>query len=47
MFKRCKFCNDKCPDYSDVCNTCATIEDECREIGEDIERMLEDENNCS
>lgn len=26
MFNRCKICNEKCPDYSDLCNTCAFIE---------------------
>ena len=58
MFNRCKFCQSKCPDYSDLCTACATIEDECEtfrshiycdmdDIDGEIDEELEDENNCS
>jgi len=26
MINRCKYCNDICPDFSEICDTCAYID---------------------
>ena len=26
MFNRCRVCGEKCPDFSDLCDTCCFIE---------------------
>jgi len=31
MINRCKYCSDICPDFSDICDTCAHIESECKD----------------
>jgi hypothetical protein len=41
MFNRCKICNEKCPDFSDLCDTCAYIE--CS-IEQDLEDYEENED---
>lgn len=31
MISRCKYCGDICPDFSEICDTCAYIEETCKE----------------
>lgn len=35
--KRCRECGCICPDFSDVCDTCAFIEEEDRLYNEELE----------
>ena len=47
---RCKYCGDRSPDFSDMCDSCANIEAECQEhteemkqeISEAIKKIVED-----
>jgi hypothetical protein len=34
---RCKYCESICPDFSDVCDTCAFIEEQDRLEAEELE----------
>ena len=46
MFNRCKWCDTKCPDFSDICDGCARIEQECRDLEREIygeDEEIEDE----
>jgi len=31
MINRCKYCDDIAPDFSDMCDSCAFIEQNCKE----------------
>jgi len=39
---RCKYCNAICPDFSDICDCCAFIEEEQR-LEDELEEDEEDE----
>ena len=41
MFNRCIHCGDKCPDFSDVCDSCAYID----ELDQDWLEFPVDEND--
>ena len=42
---RCKYCEDICPDFSDVCDTCAYIEYETNNSGELLEGLEDEEDD--
>lgn len=37
---RCKYCNDRAPDFSDICDSCAHIEAECQELTEEMKQEI-------
>lgn len=41
MINRCKYCNDICPDFSEICDTCAYIE--AQDKGIDYDEPREEE----
>lgn len=43
MFNRCKECGEKCPDYSDMCNTCKYIQCSEEILEEDEDEVFQKE----
>jgi hypothetical protein len=45
VFNRCIYCDSKCPDFSDMCDTCRRIEAECREVSRYLVVDMDDIDN--
>lgn len=43
MINRCKICDSPCPHYSDLCKTCAYIEEEDRLYEEELKEIEDEE----